>query len=110
MLKNFNVRQYDALVIGSGVTGLVAALKLAKKKGRSIAVVGDGVGASPYIHGFNMPLDGNDSPELFYEDTYKGGREQSDPALAGALCRKATDMLPLLAELGVSFDRKADGS
>ena len=43
MLKNFNVRQYDALVIGSGVTGLVAALKLAKKKGRSIAVVGDGV-------------------------------------------------------------------
>ena len=110
MLKNFNVRQYDALVIGSGVTGLVAALKLAKKKGRSIAVVGDGVGASPYIHGFNMPLDSNDSPELFYEDTYKGGREQSDPALAGALCRKATDLFPLLAELGVSFDRKADGS
>ncbi|MBQ2118224.1 MAG: FAD-binding protein, partial [Clostridia bacterium] len=110
MLKNFNVRQYDALVIGTGVTGLVAALKLAKKKGRSIAVVGDGVGASPYIHGFNMPLDSNDSPELFYEDTYKGGREQSDPALAGALCRKATDLFPLLAELGVSFDRKADGS
>ncbi|MBQ7171411.1 MAG: FAD-binding protein [Clostridia bacterium] len=110
MLKNFNVRQYDALVIGSGVTGLVAALKLAKKEGRSIAVVGDGVGASPYIHGFNMPLDEHDSPELFYEDTYKGGREQSDPALAGALCRKAAELFPLLDELGVSFDKKEDGS
>lgn len=110
MPKNITVQTYDALVIGSGISGLVAARRLAETKGRSIAILGNGVGASPYVHGFNMPLHPEDSVELFLKDTLVSGRGQCDVSLATTLCSKAPELIPVLKELGIEFDRKEDGS
>jgi len=110
MSKNINIFNFDALVIGSGIAGLVAARKLASKEGRGVAVIGNGVGASPYVHGFNMPLHPEDSAELFLKDTLTSGRGQSTPELAETLCYKASELIPMLKELGIEFDRNEDGS
>ena len=110
MSKNVNVRFFDALVIGSGISGLEAARRLAEKEGRGIAVLGTGVGASPYVHGFNMPLHPDDSPALFLSDTLESGRGQCDPGLAEELCGKASELIPELQRLGITFDRAEDGS
>lgn len=110
MSKNVNVRFFDALVIGSGISGLEAARHLAEKRGRGVAVLGTGVGASPYVHGFNMPLHPDDSPALFLADTLESGRGQSNRELAEELCGKATELIPELERQGITFDRAADGS
>ena len=110
MPKNINIQTFDALVIGSGISGLVAARRLAETKGRSIAILGTGVGASPYVHGFNMPLHPEDSVELFLKDTLVSGRGQCDVELATTLCSKAPELIPVLKDLGIEFDRNADGS
>ena len=110
MPKNINIQTFDALVIGSGISGLVAARRLAETKGRSIAILGTGVGASPYVHGFNMPLHPEDSVELFLKDTLVSGRGQCDVELATTLCSKAPELIPVLKDLGIEFDRNEDGS
>ena len=104
---NYSVLNTDALIIGTGLSGLMAARSLTKKlPSAKILMIGNGLGASPYVHGFNMMLHKDDSMESFYEDTFVGGREQSKPELAKALCDGSVELRPILEELGIEFNRK----
>lgn len=96
----------DALVIGGGLAGLTAAWSLKLHHGLKTTVLSTGAGASPYVHGFNIPLDPQDSPERFLQDTLKSGYYQGDPALAEALCGDSPKLLGFLEDLGVTLDRK----
>lgn len=101
----------DALIIGSGLSGLLCAKQIHDKaKDASILMLGDGWGASPYVHGFNMPLHSDDSVELFKNDTLKSGKYQSIPELANTLCEGTEEVKGELLELGINFDRAPDGS
>ena len=100
----------DALIIGSGLAGLMAAKQLYEKTDASITMLGDGWGASPFVHGFNMPLHPDDSVEIFKEDTYRSGKYQSIPELADMLCEGSATVKDELLELGINFDRAPDGS
>ncbi len=101
----------DALIIGSGLSGLLCAKQIHDKaKGAKILMLGDGWGASPYVHGFNMPLHSDDSVELFKNDTLKSGKFQSIPELANTLCEGTEEVKAELTELGINFDRAPDGS
>ena len=62
----------DVLIIGGGITARRAAAIIAEKY--SVTLVSDGAGASPYIHGLNVPLLEEDSRELFLSDTLKSGK------------------------------------
>lgn len=110
MGKNINVREYDALVIGAGISGLLAARELARVKGRNIAIICDGAGASPYVHGFNMPLLPEDSPELLLSDMLRSGYGQNTEELAKTLCFGAKSLIPDLERMGIFFDKNEDGS
>ena len=60
------------LIVGKGLTGLVAAWQLLEqynKEQLEIEIVSDGSGASPYVHGFNVPLHPADSVDIFKKDT-----------------------------------------
>ena len=104
---NYSVLNTDALIIGTGLSGLMAARSLTKKlPDAKILMIGNGLGASPYVHGFNMMLHKDDSMESFYEDTFLGGREQSKPELAKALCDGSVELRPILEELGIEFNKK----
>ena len=95
----------DALVIGGGVTARRAAKIIAEKY--NVILVSDGSGASPYIHGLNVPLLESDSTDLFYEDTMESGKWQNDPELA----RLLTDGSEAVArEFADDFDRNPDGT
>ncbi len=95
----------DVLIIGGGVTARRAAAILAEKY--SVILLSDGAGASPYIHGLNVPLHESDSAELFLKDTLESGKYQNDRALARALVKGSFDVIK---ELGDSFDKRPDGS
>lgn len=107
---DYSVVKTGALIIGSGLSGQMAARNIAVACPEcKITIIGNGLGASPYVHGFNMPLHPEDSVDCFKEDTLHSGREQSIPALVDALCDGAPALIPTLKELGISFNRKENG-
>lgn len=94
----------DVLIIGGGITARRAAAIIAEKY--SVTLVSDGAGASPYIHGLNVPLLKEDSKDLFLEDTLKSGKYQNDLALAQALVKGS---FSVKEEFSSDFDKKEDG-
>ncbi len=95
----------DVLIIGGGVTARRAAAIVAEKY--SVILAEDGSGASPYIHGLNVPLLENDSAELFLADTLESGKGQNDRSLARALTEGS---LAVIDEFRDEFDKNEDGS
>ena len=68
--------KYDVIVIGSGISGLICALELAKK-GRTVCVLAKEAvteGSSLYAQGgIAVPLSEADSVEKHLQDTIKAG-------------------------------------
>ena len=97
------------LIVGKGLTGLVAAWQLLEKSDKEeieIEIVSDGAGASPYVHGFNVPLHPNDTVETFKEDTMRGGYGLSNPLLVNCLCEDSVAIPDMLATLHVFLEKK----
>ena len=103
------IHNYDCLIVGGGLSAHLAASEIVKSGGR-VALLSDGSGASPYIHGVNIPLHEKDSPALFLADTLEGGYHQSNRALAKALCYGALGAKETIESLDLSFNRAKDGS
>lgn len=89
----------DVLVIGGGLAGLRCAEEASKCS--DVILLSDGGGASPFIHGINIPLHPDDSVELFIEDTLKSGRYLGKRKLVEKLCEES---LYLIEEF--EFDKK----
>lgn len=100
------------LIIGSGLSGLTCAIKLAENKITSTLV-------SPYpseraqsvmaAGGINASLGKGDSPQQHAKDTLKsGGNIGGEQAVLG-LCSDAVEILPWLEQLGVVFSREDNG-
>lgn len=107
MSLEVEVIEADVLVLGGGLAGLRAAVA-ARQAGASVVQAFHGRGASQYIIGFNVPLghaDPRDSPEIYYEDTMRGGSELNEPALVRALADGAIPALAELESIGVPFAR-----
>ena len=97
------------LIVGKGLTGLVAAWQLLEKAGEEqpeIEIVSDGSGASPYVHGFNVPLYPADSVDTFKKDTMEGGYGLSNPELVDCLCEDSEEIPALLESLQVFLEKK----
>ncbi len=98
----------DCLVLGGGLSGWMAARELVRA-GHTVALVREGAGASPWVHGFNVPLLPEDSPAHFLADTLRSGHGICDPALARALCMDAPLAFEAMRDLGLHFNRDANG-
>jgi len=103
----------DVLVIGCGGGGVTAALT-AQENGAEVMLatklrLGDSntVMAEGGIGAATLP---DDSPAIHYVDTMAGGRFKNIPDLVEALVTDAPYIVDWLSELGVNFDRLADGS
>ncbi|MBQ8231412.1 MAG: FAD-binding protein [Lachnospiraceae bacterium] len=89
----------DILVIGGGLAGRRCAEEASKKC--KVILISDGSGASPYVHGINVPLFAEDTVECFIEDTMRSGRYQNKKELVKVLCEES---IRLTEEF--SFDKK----
>jgi len=97
----------DVLVIGSGIAGLRAGLG-GKKYGGSGIIVTKGWGASCSIGAINAPFecsDKRDSPEVYYQDTLRGGMYLNNKKLVKILASQAVPSVKELENLGMEFDK-----
>lgn len=106
----------DIVIVGGGGAGLTAAVE-ATKAGSSVVVVEKNgfVGGNTILSGgiYNAPdpelqePEGiEDSPELFYEQTYEAGDEVANPELVQILTSDAYDGLEWLESIGMDFENK----
>ena len=103
------------VVVGGGLAGLSATIKLAErghevdlfsnlpvKRSHSVCAQG-GINAAVNIKGEN------DSPEIHFYDTVKGGDFLAHQPPARAMCHEAPKIIWLLDRMGVPFSRTTEG-
>jgi L-aspartate oxidase len=101
----------DALVVGAGIAGLMAALKLAPKKVTVLCKTRLGKGASSdwAQGGIAAAMGKDDSPSLHAIDTQRVGGGINDEKIVEILTEDAPARIEELLELGAAFDRDDDG-
>jgi L-aspartate oxidase len=102
----------DYVVIGSGVAGLSCAVKISSLG--QVALLTKGrlpeCNTSLAQGGIAAALGPGDSPELHFQDTIQAGAEACDPEAVEVLVREGPARVLELAEMGVPFDTRPDGS
>jgi L-aspartate oxidase len=106
-----NVHRSDALIVGAGIAGLMAALKLAPGRVCVLSKTRLSIGAaSDWAQGgIAAAMGKDDSPSLHAIDTQRAGAGISDEKLVEILTRDAPARVEELLELGAAFDRTASG-
>src|SRR5437870_11674641 len=105
-------RPFDALVIGSGASGLAAAVS-AERAGARVAVAAKGAlqscNSAKAQGGIQAAFGEDDSPEQHAADVWKSSHETADPGLVEILTGEAPSAIHWLEELGVEFTRENGG-
>jgi succinate dehydrogenase / fumarate reductase flavoprotein subunit/L-aspartate oxidase len=102
----------DVLVIGSGASGLAAAVS-AHRAGASVALAAKGslqsCNSAKAQGGIQAAFGDDDSPEQHAEDAWKSSHETADRRLVEVLTGEAPGAIHWLEELGVQFTRENGG-
>ncbi|KAG1670568.1 hypothetical protein FOA52_012140 [Chlamydomonas sp. UWO 241] len=106
------VKQFDYVVIGSGIAGLTYALKVAAHGSVAIVTKDEAKeGCTQYAQGgVCAVLDPADSVEEHVHDTMVAGGFLNDLQAVDAVCREGPTRVLELAQLGAEFTRNADGT
>jgi succinate dehydrogenase / fumarate reductase flavoprotein subunit/L-aspartate oxidase len=103
---------FDVLVIGSGASGLAAAVSAARA-GARVAVATKGsvqaCNSAKAQGGIQAALGADDSPDQHADDVWRSSHETADRRLVETLTGDAPGAIAWLEELGVEFTRDADG-
>lgn len=101
----------DAIVVGAGIAGLMAALKLAPMRVTVLCKtqLGSGAATDWAQGGIAAAIGADDSPALHQLDTQRAGAGLSDEAIVEILTRDAPARIEELLELGAAFDRNESG-
>ena len=108
----------DILIIGTGGSGLFAALHAQQSapEGTKITIAVKGLigkcGCTRMVQGgYNVALGGGDSVERHFMDTIIGGKWLPNQSMAWKLCEQAVVRIRELEnEIGCFFDRNPDGT
>jgi len=103
---------FDVLVIGSGASGLAAAVS-AERAGARVALAAKGslqsCNSAKAQGGIQAAFGEDDSPDQHAEDVWKSSHETADRALVEVLTSEAPSAIHWLEELGVAFTRENGG-
>src|SRR5438105_2271147 len=103
---------FDVLVIGSGASGLAAAVSASRAGGRvGLATKGalPSCNSAKAQGGIQAAFGEDDSPEQHAEDVWKSSHETADRLLVEILTSEAPSAIHWLEELGVAFTRENGG-
>ena len=107
------IHEFDAVIVGAGGAGLMAALYASK--GANVAVVSklhptrSHTGAAQGGIGAALGNEEEDSPEWHAYDTVKGSDYLADQDVVELLTREAIEVVIELEHMGLPFDRTAEG-
>ena len=109
--------KYSAIVVGSGISGLFCALKLAQSINMPDGVLvitksSFGESNSRYAQGGIVGVmnnNENDSVELHVQDTLKAGAGLSEYNTTKFISENSNDVINDLIEYGVEFDKDENG-
>jgi L-aspartate oxidase len=104
-----NIREFDFLVIGSGVAGLFTALHLTEH-GKVAVITKDRLTESNTEYaqgGIAVALQEDDDPRDHEHDTLEAGAGLCDPEAVRILTVEGPDAVRELMRLGMRFDRLA---
>lgn len=104
---------YDVVIVGSGAAGLYGALNLpddvrilmTAKQADTLSNSSLAQGGVAAVLSFD-----NDSFELHEEDTFIAGGRENDPQAVRVLVHEGPDDVRRIMEMGVDFDRDANGA
>src|SRR5688572_11033016 len=103
---------FDVLVIGSGASGLAAAVS-AERAGARVALATKGAlqscNSAKAQGGIQAAFGDDDSPELHAADVWKSSHETADMRLVEILTSEAPAAIHWLEELGVEFTKENGG-
>src|SRR5437868_6238679 len=103
---------FDVLVIGSGASGLAAAVS-AEKAGACVAIATKGslqsCNSAKAQGGIQAAFGEDDSPEQHAQDVWKSSHETANMELVEVLTSEAPSAIHWLEELGVEFTRENGG-
>ncbi len=103
---------FDVLVIGSGASGLAAAVS-AERAGARVGLAAKGAlqscNSAKAQGGIQASFGADDSPEQHAEDVWKSSHETADRGLVEILTSEAQPAIHWLEELGVEFTRENGG-
>jgi L-aspartate oxidase len=107
-----NTAHFDVLVIGSGASGLAAAVS-AERAGARVAVATKGAlqscNSAKAQGGIQAAFGDDDSPDLHAQDVWRSSHETADRDLVRILTTEAPDTIHWLEENGVEFTRQNGG-
>jgi L-aspartate oxidase len=105
-------RYFDVLVVGSGASGLAAAVS-AERAGARVALATKGAlqscNSAKAQGGIQAAFGDDDSPELHADDVWRSSHETADRRLVEILTSEAPSAIHWLEELGVEFTRENGG-
>jgi aspartate oxidase len=103
---------FDVLVIGSGASGLAAAVS-ASRSGARVALAAKGAlqscNSAKAQGGIQAAFGDDDSPEQHADDVWNSSHETADRELVEILTSEAPSAIHWLEELGVEFTRENGG-
>jgi L-aspartate oxidase len=103
---------FDVLVVGSGASGLAAAVS-AQRSGARVALATKGslqsCNSAKAQGGIQAAFGDDDSPEQHAEDVWQSSHETADRRLVEILTSEAPSAIHWLEELGVEFTRDNGG-
>jgi L-aspartate oxidase len=103
---------FDVLVIGSGASGLAAAVS-AEAAGARVGLATKGsiqaCNSAKAQGGIQAAVGADDSPELHAEDVMRSSHGTADPSLVEVLTSEAESAIRWLEQLGVAFTREEAG-
>jgi aspartate oxidase len=103
---------FDVLVVGSGASGLAAAVSADRAGARVGLVAKDAVqscNSAKAQGGIQAAFGDDDSPEQHAEDVWRSSHETADRRLVDVLTGEAPGAIHWLEELGVEFTRENGG-
>lgn len=100
------MRQYDYVIVGSGIAGLYTAL-LAREQGKVLVITKGNIDDCNTKHaqgGIAASIGRNDSAEIHYKDTLVAGAGLCNEEAVRILAEEAADRISDLVNFGVPFD------